>query len=122
MKSFNSFEFFVSYFIYFNCIKGFAELSSQNKLPQRTRPSIHEPGLHFTLVNGVIRPQVRLAGIRKIRANGYIIGIDDRGIFKPIFKDGIPVEVLETNSFITRPLNRQGVHYLQYRSLVHPSP
>ena len=96
--------------------------SSSNSSPRwHTHLRVHEPGLRFTVENGFIRPQTRLRSIRKIKADGYIVGMDVQGFFYPIYKDGHPVEVLEANNHITRPLNRDDLH-VQFRSVVRPPP
>ena len=94
--------------------------SHLNSPPRRLIRAIkHEPGLRFTLENGVIRPQTRLAAIRPIIVGSFIIGMNVDGHFYPIYKDGESVEVLNSNHNITRPLNRD--LHVQYRHRIHPS-
>ena len=91
----------------------FAEIIAQAKSPQRTRPN--ESHLRFIVRQGIIFPQTRISGIRPIRDGSYIIGMDDRGFFSPIFdENGETVAVGENGH--TRRIDVSNIQYRPIRS------
>lgn len=113
----------------------FAELGSQSEFPnsifssrnerrvtRRERPTMHDNGLRFEVVNGVITPEIRLRQIRKLYTpDGYVCGMDVYGIFDEIYENKTAVEVIEataTTPAKIRPLYRDGLPPVQYRSII----
>ncbi|XP_033218335.1 uncharacterized protein LOC117173801 [Belonocnema kinseyi] len=119
--------------IFFNLI----ELGSQSEFPHslfppvkerrvahRERPSMHDNGLRFEVVRGVIKPKTRIRKITKLYTpDGYVFGVDVYDHFYHVFENDTPVEIMEataTTPAKIRPLNRDGLPPVQYRSVIRP--